>query len=441
MSTVFVITYLFSNNYTDAEFFNRLKERANIVAQIHLEKDELSAHLYEEIRRKHVQILPNEREGIFRIGKINELIIQAENSFVDHLTSSFFEKLIKEQINYVKQDKTYYTGIVYTDNEGDFIVIASADNIFGQAKMNNLGTILIIALIFSLIALFFIGRYYAGKVLQPISDITNQVKEITGRNLHLRLSGGNSKDELTELSNTFNDLLDRLETIFDLQGSFINNASHELKNPLAAILGETEFILKRDRSAEEYKQAFLSIEKETQRLELFINSLLKLAQAGHENKGLLVEVIRLDELVFLAKNQIDEIKPNNNVILDLDLPLDEKALIIHGNLSLLLVALVNLIDNACKFSLNKEVVVKILTSANEVTIAVVDQGIGIPKSDLKKVLEPLYRSENARGTNGFGIGLPLVQKIIKIHKGLLTIESEFSKGTTVSISFKNIKTT
>ncbi len=437
MSAVFIIIYLFSIKYTDSDFFNRLTERAKIVAQIHLEKDELSAHLYDEIRKKHVQILPNEMEGIFRIKDINNPTLPPDNSFYYNLPPSFFDELFENKVNYAKRDKTYYTGIIYTDNEGDFIVIASADNIFGLAKMNNLRTILIIALLSSLVALFIIGRYYAGKVLHPISDITNQVKEITGRNLHLRLHTKSNKDELAELSNTFNDLLDRLETIFDLQGTFINNASHELKNPLAVILGETEFILKRNRSSEEYKQSIHSIEKEAQRLELFVHSLLKLAQAGHENKGLLVEVIRIDELVFLAKDQIDAIKPDNNVVLDLDLPIDQQVLIIQGNLSLMLVALVNLIDNACKFSDNKEVKVKILTSLNEVAITVADQGIGIPKNDLKKVFEPLYRSENARWNKGFGVGLSLAQKIVKLHKGFLKIESEFSKGTTVSVIFPN----
>jgi signal transduction histidine kinase len=438
MSVVFVIIYLFSYNYTDSEFFDRLTERANIVAQIRLEKDELSTQLYDEIRKKHVQILPNEKEAVYKIDDINNPILP--NEINSDFPPTFKEKLSNQEIAFFKSDNTYFTGIIYSDNEGDFVVIASADNVFGKAKMNNLRAILIIALLSSLVALFIIGRYYAGKVLKPIAEITNQVKEITGRNLHLRLHTKNNKDELAELSNTFNDLLDRLETTFDLQISFINNASHELKNPLAAILGETEYVLNKSRSANDYQASIQSIEKEAKRLDLLINNLLELAQAGHEEQGLLVESLRVDELIFLAKDKIDEVNPANNVKLDLqNLPDDQKSLIIHGNQSLLLVAFVNIIDNACKFSDNKKVNVKISAISNQVEITIEDQGIGIPRKDLAKVFEPLYRSENARGIKGFGVGLSLAQKIIKIHQGILSINSEVGKGTSINIRLNCIE--
>jgi signal transduction histidine kinase len=438
MSVVFVIIYLFSYNYTDSEFFDRLTERANIVAQIRLEKDELSTQLYDEIRKKHVQILPNEKEAVYKIDDINNPVLP--NEINSDFPPTFKEKLSNQEIAFFKSDNTYFTGIIYSDNEGDFVVIASADNVFGKAKMNNLRAILIIALLSSLVALFIIGRYYAGKVLKPIAEITNQVKEITGRNLHLRLHTKNNKDELAELSNTFNDLLDRLETIFDLQISFINNASHELKNPLAAILGETEYVLNKDRTTNDYQVSIQSIEKEAKRLDLLINNLLELAQAGHEEQGLLVESLRVDELIFLAKDKIDEVNPENNVTLDLqNLPDDQKSLIIYGNQSLLLVAFVNIMDNACKFSDNKKVNVKISVSSSQVEITIEDQGIGIPKKDLAKVFEPLYRSENARGIKGFGVGLSLAQKIIKIHQGTLSIYSEVGKGTSIYIHLNCIE--
>lgn len=435
MSVVFVIIYFFSNNYTDSEFFDRLNDRANIVAQIHLEKDELSAQLYDEIRKKYGQSLPNEKEMIFRIKDIEHPTLPEESIRKD-LPFDFFYDLFEKKSASLKKETTYVKGIIYTDNEGDFVVIISADNVFGEAKMKNLRTVLIVALMISLIALFFIGRYYAGKVLDPISHITNKVKEITATNLHLRLDTNSNKDELAELSNTFNDMLDRLETTFDLQGSFINNASHELKNPLAAILGETELILNRQRTVSEYQSSIRNIEKEAHRLDLLINNLLELAQAGQENNGLLIEPIRLDELVFLSKEKIDRINPKNNLVLDLSkLPENAHSLIIYGNLSLLLVAMINIIDNACKFSENKEVVVRIFSNDEVIEISVIDQGIGIPKEDLRKVFEPLFRSENARGTKGFGVGLSLAHKIIKMHKGVMKIESEYTKGTTVKVSF------
>ena len=439
MSVVFVVIYLFSKGYTDSEFFDRLTERANIVAQIRLEQDELSTQLYEEIRKKHVQILPKEKEAIYRIQDFEQPSFPFD-SLYSGLPSEFFDRLFRQKISYLKQGDTYNAAIIYADNEGDFVVVSSAHNVFGEAKMNNLRAILIIALLSSLVALFFIGSYYAGKVLKPISDITHQVREITGRNLHLRLITENDKDELAELSHTFNDLLDRLETTFDLQGSFINNASHELKNPLAAILGETEYILNKNRSIEEYQASIRDIEKEAERLDLLINNLLELAQAGQESQGLLIDTIRVDELMFMIKDKLDKIIPLNKIRLDLrHLPDDPSALIVHGNLSLLSVAFINLLDNACKFSDNQEVVVELHTSPKQVTIIISDQGIGIPQNEQSKVFEPLFRAENARGIKGFGVGLSLAQKIIKIHQGTLSIQSRVAQGTSILIKLDNMR--
>ncbi len=436
MIVVFGVIYYFSHSYARSEFYQRVEERSHIIAQIHLEKDELSTRLYEEIRKKHVQILPNEQEGIYRVNLSQPRI--PEDPVLEKLPDHFFSDIINNKGAHLTIGSTYYAGILYSDNEGDFIVITSADNIYGQAKMSNLLKILIYAFAFTLIALFFLGRYYAGKVLEPISQITDRVNEITATNLHLRLPAGRNKDELSKLSGTFNDMLDRLETTFELQSSFIDNASHELKNPLAAILGETEFTLRKTRSSDEYINALATVEKEAHRLELLINSLLNLAQASQDKQGLIIEPIRADELLFQAKQGVDRVNPRNNITLCLEgLPLDSQFLVLNGSLSLLTIALVNILDNACKFSDNEPVKVKITTSAYYIRISVEDKGIGIPAHHVKNISEPFFRAENARGIKGFGVGLTLAQKIIKMHKGKLNIDSVLSEGTTITVILPN----
>ncbi|ELR70199.1 two-component system sensor histidine kinase [Fulvivirga imtechensis AK7] len=429
---LFILIYLFSNTYTKSEFFDRLNGRAKIVAQIYLEKDELSSIIYDEVRKKHSQILPNEREAVFRVN-LQESVILHDTLFSE-LPKSFLYKILKDKEGSLKIENTYYSGILYFDNQGDFIVISSADNIYGEAKMNNLAQVLIVSFLFTILSLYIIGRYYSGKVLEPITKITNSVNSITATNLHLRLPIENNKDELGELARTFNNMLDRLESTFDLQKTFINNASHELKNPLAVILGEAEIVLKKKRHVEEYIAALASIENEAHRLEILINSLLQLAQAGNVSGEQLIEPIRIDELLIQVKGYFNKVYPANRIRLDFsNLPEDQHNLVVNGSSSLLTVSITNIMDNACKFSNNQPVIVQLHHESSHIMITIIDSGIGIPENDLQTISEPLYRAENARGINGFGIGLTLAHKILRMHKGSLHVKSAINEGTTVTV--------
>lgn len=317
-------------------------------------------------------------------------------------------------------------------------MVTSAVDKYGQAKLNNLLRILIVAFIASLGVLYIVGLYYAKQVLKPISKITNRANQIRASNLHLRLETDHKKDELTELAITFNNMLDRLETFFDIQRSFVNNASHELKNPLTAILGEVEITLRHDRSKLDYIQSLKTVEKEALRLGLLIKSLLRLAQTDHDKKGLIIESIRIDELLVDLKDDLDNINPDNNVVFDFaTFSGDSDRLIVQGNESLLKMVFTNILDNACKFSKNSEVIVKIRADYRNVEIDVVDCGIGVPRNELKNISEPFFRASNVHNFKGFGIGLPLASKIIKMHSGQLVIDSTEGVGTVVQVILPN----
>lgn len=433
MIAVFVSIYYFSVRYTNNEFYERLRERTNIVAQSRLEKDELGTRIYEEIRKKHFQILPNEKEAVIKVDVAGRRIIDINS--VPDLPTHFLDEIFEHHYAELKTGEVYHAGILYGDNEGEFIVVASAKDLYGASKINNLVSILAIALLSGLTAIFVIGRFYAGKVLDPIAKIIGSANEISATNLHLRLQIEDNKDELSELSLTFNRMLDRLEASFEVQTAFVNNASHELKNPLTGILAATEVVLQRERSVEEYKNSLLIIEKEAQRLDLLVSSLLKLAHTDDNNKGLFIDTIRADELLLSLKDKIDTLNPGENIAFDFTgLPAESDSLIVVGNHGLLTTAFTNIIDNACKFSMGKAVVISLSSDEGSVLVSVKDDGLGIPESELKRITEPFFRASNARGFKGFGIGLSLAQKIVTLHGGAIKMFSQESKGTEVHIS-------
>ena len=433
MFCAFSLIYLFFYRYTEKEFIVRLEERANIVAQSYLEKDELNSNIYDKIRQQHFQILPNEKESIFQVEVSTQRILKGSSTY--DYPDNFLQEIFQKKRGQFQTGEVQHVGILYRDNEGDFIVIASAVDRYGQTKLLNLRSVMGLVFLIGLLGIYFVGELYAGKVLDPISAITEKAKSISFTKLNIRLNPGKNKDELSELAVTFNNMLDRLETAFDIQTNFVNNASHELKNPLTAILGEIEITLNKERSTDEYKTSLQAIEIEAQRLSLLVNTLLSLAQSGSDKKGLTFESVRIDELLIEVKHGIDNINPENDITFNFEeLPVQSDLLLIHGNSGLLRLAFSNILGNACKFSLNKEVVIKVTASDGFVHVYVTDQGIGIPTAELSNITEPFYRASNARSFNGFGVGLPLSYKIIKLHQGTIVVSSEEMRGTEVKIS-------
>ena len=431
---VMVFIYVFSDRYTDYEFYQRLIERANIIAGDHFEKDEVSEEVYTEIQEKYFRKLSEEKETIIQKDSIKNLV--NEEKLPGNFSPSFVSEILTQKYARFRIGKIYHAGILYSDNQGSFIVIVSAKNRYGEAHLKNLLHVLLVAFVIGMIVIFFIGKFYAGKVLNPMAAIMAKAQDISAHNLHLRLETGNNKDEISELAVTFNHMLDRLETAFQLQNSFVNNASHELRNPLTAILGEAEVTLQRDRSVDDYKKSLQIIEKESERLDGLIKSLLKLAQAGNTSEQLAGNPIRIDELIIELVNELLGTKPENQIRIDLSqLPDESDWLSVDADPSLLRTAFSNIIGNACKFSMNREVVVKIAVMRGSVIVSVKDQGVGIAEGDLQNITEPFYRAVNARSFEGFGIGLSLAHRIIKQYKGILSISSALQKGTEVKVSF------
>ncbi|QWX82612.1 HAMP domain-containing histidine kinase [Cellulophaga sp. HaHaR_3_176] len=432
---IFFFIYYSTKKYTDKEFYLRLRQRASIAMQAHIDEDEQNISIYDDIRKKHLQTLPNEKEVIYKIDIENKKILGEVNEL---LPSIFFEEVFSKKYAETKVNDVYYTGLLFSDIAGDFIVEFSANDLYGKAKMRNLKGILIIAYFVSLLFLYVLGQYYSKQVLDPIITIINKVNSIRAKNLYQRLDPGNNNDELAELALTFNAMLDRLETSFEMQSNFMHNASHELKNPLTAILGQTEVGLQNIRTEKEYIDILQTIEKEALRLNNLINGLLNLVHTDNDKKGIIIEPIRVDELILDIKKDIDITYPDNDITIDFSqLPPHEDLLIMNGNLNFIRIVIYNVLDNAIKFSDNKKVKLWLKTTSENIEINTLDKGIGIPSNEIKNIYEPFFRASNVRGVKGFGFGLPLSSKIIKMHGGTIEVTSEVEKETLVRIIFPN----
>ncbi|WP_084498344.1 HAMP domain-containing sensor histidine kinase [Pedobacter sp. V48] len=270
---------------------------------------------------------------------------------------------------------------------------------------------------------FIVGWKFSNYMLNPLRKIIKSVKKIKAENLHLRLDVYGT-DEMAQLSQTFNNMLNRLETAFETQNNFISNASHELRTPLTIISGEVELAMKSDADGQDRYLALAKIKDESDRLEHILTSLLGLAQTGFNGKNHPWELVRIDELLWDIKRTVNQVHPESKIEIDFsNLPADEDQITIKANINLLKLAIANIVSNACKYSNNKPVLVTLESKLNILSIAVKDQGIGIPPGDVQHIFEPFYRASNTSDFKGYGIGLPLSLNIIRLHRGSIAISS------------------
>lgn len=424
--------YYFVTEYSYSDFYKRLQTRAALTARITFDSDSSSV-AYQQMREQILEKLPQEKDYIFEISPGKTFKPESEEL---NLPVSFFNKLVQGQASEYQKENIFYSGIRHESNHKSYVVIVSAENYYYTHHITNLkrsltGVVIFVSLLVLIVSIFF-SRY----VFNPVRQITNQVKNIGSENLHLRLQASIRNDDINELKNTFNTMLDRLETSFATQNNFISNASHELGTPLTVIIGEADVALSKDRTSDEYKDSLGSILTEAERLERITKSLLFLAQTGFDGKKQKMEILRTDQLLWDVKETIDRLNPKNKVQLDLSLiPDNPQKLKIQGNAQLLHLAISNIVNNACKYSSNQVVKVSIGTAENEVIIAVKDLGIGIPQGEIDFIYDPFFRASNTKSYEGYGIGLPLTRNIIRQHKGTIVVSSVENEGTTVRLSF------
>ncbi len=404
-----------------------------ITAQVFLEKDEVSASIFKEFEKKYTQTLPGEMIRVY-----DEHNVPA---FIEETRKGDFPAALIEQIRSSKkvemdENGRQLVGIYYEDNQGNFVIIAAAGDESGAHSLAFTRNTLLTGYICSLVLVFLTGRFFSKQALNPISHIVRNVNRIRASNLHLRLNEGKGKDEIAELSITFNNMLERLEKAFEAEKNFVHNASHQLRTPLASIIIELEVGLTKARSVPEYQALLQSILSESEKLSHIITGLLDLAQLNRDENSALNGVVRLDELLWDLKEKASRDIPESRIQISFsNLPPSSEDLVVFGSRPLLEIAFFNLIENACKFSGNQEVIVHLSVSPAGTRITVRDTGIGIPAHEIENVSKSFYRAKNASTYSGSGIGLSLTEKIFRLHKAEFSIDSTLGKGTTVQILF------
>jgi len=290
-------------------------------------------------------------------------------------------------------------------------------------------TAFLLAFIFGSIGGWFLSR----KSLRPIDKITEITKRISARNLSERLPFQGSDDDLDRLVTTINQMMGRLEESFQKLSRFTADAAHELRTPLAALKGETEVLLSRKRSSEDYHEALTNNLERLDFLTKLVNDLLILSQADEGKASLKIENLNFSELLKELWEAFILVAMQKKISFTFSAP--EKVLI-NGDRVKLQQLFSNLIDNAIKYTPEGETISLIVQPGKDhVTVVLKDTGIGIPSDDLPHIFDRFYRVDTSRSrlTGGVGLGLSICQWIVKAHHGTIDVKSTPQQGTTFTI--------
>ncbi|MBN1142789.1 MAG: HAMP domain-containing histidine kinase [Bacteroidales bacterium] len=423
-----VAIYYSSAGYRKVAFNNRLVDKANSTTMLITEPNRVL-----EIDTYNPDKLFNEKILIFN--SFDNVVYTTDYKQEIEGSPEILEKIRSGEKLFYKQDQFEIIGKLYTVKNDNFIIIVAATDKDGHLYLEKLRVILILVCLISLLLFFAAGWIYSGRALKPISDVIKKVDDITITSLNLRVNEGNGKDEIGRLAKTFNRVLERLEASFALQKDFIANASHELRTPLTAINGHLDVLLMKDRSPQEYKDELKSVHDDIKAMIDLSNRLLMIARTRAEGPDHLNKKIRIDEIIWQAREELLRFKKDYHIHISLNDSLtDCEQMVVVGDESLLKVAVSNLMDNACKYSVDHSVHVALHYTDKQIKILFEDKGIGISEKDLEKVFEPFYRGSNALShAAGSGIGLPLVNQIIRNYNGKIEIKSDMDSGTTVAV--------
>ena len=426
--------YFFSKLYLEKRFYTRLQERAITTTTLLFDLRAADTTVLKLVNISDRELLQGESIAVYdEVQKKIVFSANQKNSLPSEVLLPFLK--FNSPTIYTHFNEYQILGIKLKSSNDTNWVLVSAIDINGTQALEDLRKILIVMILIGILLLGISGWFFADKALAPMSGIIKQVNKIFPNSIENRVEHPNRSDEIGLLVTTFNQLLDRTEDAFMMQKMFIANISHELKNPLTKIYSQIDITLMQKRSAENYEQCLQSLQEDTRTLIQLTNTLLNLANIVVSSDSIPKTAIRMDELLWDAKKQLTKWHDDYQIQLNFnDFPENEEELIVQGSEASLKVVLMNLIDNACKFSENHTAIVDFKATQSYIIIKVFNDGPIIPASDLPYIFRPFYRSNaTAQATQGHGVGLAIVAQILRIHQGEISVISD-NQGTIFTIS-------
>ncbi|WP_253203669.1 sensor histidine kinase [Clostridium estertheticum] len=292
--------------------------------------------------------------------------------------------------------------------------------------------IIFIVNLFSLIITLGFGSRASKKMLLPIKNMTKATRAISINALEKRLDVSTSHDELKQLAETFNEMLNRIQNSYEMQNQFVSDASHELRTPIAVIQGYANMLYrwgKDDKAV--LDESISAIKSESYNMQQLVEKLLFLARSDKKTQKVYKEDFCINELINEIIKETKLIDVSHEISSDIN-----EELSIYADKNLLKQALRIFIDNSIKYTpIGGTIKLNSYIKKSNLTIEIIDTGIGIAKDDLPHIFTRFYRCDKSRAkeSGGTGLGLSISKWIIGKHNGSILVESKIEMGTKITI--------
>ena len=417
-------------SYRQSQMRTRLQRRA-LLAQLYFQNRR-------EFQRSSYLTLPEQHESLFNVR--NQRIYSSSGPDDYRVPVSLLTQARQQEVYFTYPSPRWDApkegiALSFTFVEGQYVAVVSAYDLAGRQTSRNLLLILFAGNVLSLLIIALVGFVFARRAMQPFDQLIGELDSATVNDFSFRLTPSTTTDESGYLADSFNQLLSRLQQLARSQDNFVAYASHEIRTPLTVVKGMLETALAYDQTLSDARH---SMEGALYRLEGAIdlaNALLQLAEVENLRPAQLQEDVNLVDTILDTVAYFREKYAQQHIELQLTDEFAEQssAIRVVGNATLLRTVLVNVIDNASKYSGFKPVSVRVHYESPWIVVRVVDQGIGIPAAQLTDIFLPMMRADNVGSVHGFGLGLTLAKKIADMHSGQLGVDSVPGRGTVVSI--------
>ena len=320
---------------------------------------------------------------------------------------------------------------------GIYYVLLFNDITEDTTEFLHLAKLVIITNLIGILLALMLGRGKAKKVLSPIKDMNDTVKNISTNNLNIRLNVTGSKNELKDLSITFNEMMNRIENEYKKQQQFVADASHELRTPIAVLQGYADMLSrwgKDDKAV--LDESIDAIKNESENMKDLVDKLLFLARNDKNTLKLQKEEISLTEIVIEIVKETEIIDSKHKIFSNIN---EEVSILADRNR--IKQALRIFIENAIKYTPEEgNIIIELSNNKSFVDVVIKDSGPGIAKDELSKIFDRFYRSDKSRtkDTGGHGLGLSIAKIIILGHNGKIKVKSKVGEGTEFVISLPKL---
>ena len=304
----------------------------------------------------------------------------------------------------------------------------------GEVQQNTIVGVSLVLMPLRVLLAVLEGYVMAGRALKPVKEIESAAKAICeGRDLKKRITLLPGGDELHQLADTFNEMLERLDSAFEAEQRFLSDASHELRTPMSVIEAQCEFVLESRRGAEEYERAIQVIRRQSRKMTRLITALLDFTRLECRTDYYKKEPVDMSALVASLCMDMALLK-EKGIALTWDV---EQNIRVQGSQELLSRLLTNLLSNAYQYGREQgHIWVRLCQGQGMVRLSVRDDGVGIAPQQQEKVFRRFYQADASRSNQGMGLGLAMVKEIAVFHGGEIQVESKEGEGSVFTLVLK-----